>query len=259
MTSIPEPTSMANLANGTWDAWNRLVWYIDSSLNYHNSLYDGLSRRITYAEADTPRDYYYSNQWQILEERIPPNTGVADRQFVWGLRYIDDCIVRDRTTTGTLSERLFAMQDANWNVVAICNTAATVLERYAYTAYGVVLFLNASFVPLSGNASAYAWEILYSGYQYDSAVGLYLVRNRWLDAPLGSWLSRDPLNVGSVPSSVDALLRLLLPTRSSDYAFARSSPLGRVDALGLADDDACKTCSKRSRGFVVVGTLAARF
>ena len=42
-------------------------------------------------------------------------------------------------------------------------------------------FLNGSFAPLSGNVSAYAWETLYCGYRYDAAVGLYLVRNRWLD------------------------------------------------------------------------------
>ena len=103
---------------------------------------------------------------------FPPNTGVADRQFVWGLRYIDDCVLRDRTTTGTLNERLYAMQDANWNVVAICNTSASVLERYAYTAYGVVQFLNGSFTPLSGNASAYEWETLYCSYRYEAATGL---------------------------------------------------------------------------------------
>jgi hypothetical protein len=87
----------------------------------------------------TVRHYYYSDQWQSLEERLgsTPTSAAPDRQFVWGLRYIDDCVLRDRSTTGTINERLYAMQDANWNVVAICNTSAAVLERYAYTAYGV--------------------------------------------------------------------------------------------------------------------------
>ncbi len=44
-----------------------------------------------------------------------------NRQYVWGERYIDDLILRDRDTTGdgTLDERLYALQDANWNVVAV--------------------------------------------------------------------------------------------------------------------------------------------
>ena len=59
----------------------------------------------------------------MLEEYVAATSlTVPDRQFVWGLRYIDDCVLRDRSNGGTLNERLYAMQDANWNVVAICNT-----------------------------------------------------------------------------------------------------------------------------------------
>jgi hypothetical protein len=66
--------------------------------------------------------------------------------------------------------------------VALYNSATSaVVERYAYTPYGVVLFLNNSFDPLSGNVSAYSWETLYCGYRYDATPGLYPVRNRWLN------------------------------------------------------------------------------
>src|SRR5262249_13146584 len=43
----------------------------------------------------TGRHYYYSDSWQVLEERIGP-TDAPERQFVWGLRYLDDLVLRER-------------------------------------------------------------------------------------------------------------------------------------------------------------------
>jgi RHS repeat-associated protein len=182
------------------------------------NIYDGLTRRVQQTVSGTTRNYFYSKQWQSLEERLGTST-TSDRQFVWGLRYIDDCVLRDRSNGGTLNERLFAMQDANWNVVAICNTVASILERYAYTAYGVVQFQSGIFVPLSGNISAYDWETLYCGYRYDSAVGLYLARYRWLFGLLGGWISRDWYRQGG--------------QLTNRYSYVSSCPVSWTDPLGL--------------------------
>jgi hypothetical protein len=43
----------------------------------------------------------------------------VDRQFTCGLRYIDDLVLRDRGV-----ERKYALQDPNWNVVAVLSPAA---------------------------------------------------------------------------------------------------------------------------------------
>ena len=58
---------------------------------------------------------------------------------MWGLRYIDDLILRDRdpNADGTLDERLYAFQDPNWNVIALTDVSGDVQERYAYDAYGM--------------------------------------------------------------------------------------------------------------------------
>ena len=58
------------------------------------------------------------------------------RRYVWGLpTWTTSCC---GTAESPDAERFFALQDANWNVVAIYNASANaVAERFAYTAYGV--------------------------------------------------------------------------------------------------------------------------
>src|SRR5690606_7964917 len=112
MTQMPSPLDVADTLEGGYDPWNRLV-ETDDATTVVVYAYDGLNRRITKASGGSTRHYYYSDQWQVLEERLDSDT-TADRQYVWGLRYIDDLVLRD-----TPSERLYALQDALFNVVAL--------------------------------------------------------------------------------------------------------------------------------------------
>jgi len=105
--------------------------------------------------------------------------------------YIDALVLRDRSDGGSLNERLHAVQDANWNSVAIADTAGAVKERYAYTPFGVVNYMDASWNPLT--ASGYAWTVLFQGMRYESMSGLYPQRMRWYNPLLGSWASRDSI------------------------------------------------------------------
>jgi RHS repeat-associated protein len=218
MTRLPQPLNPSSGYTATWDAWNRLVQLSDGGSVVSAYAYDGLTRRVVATTTAGPRHYYFSVGWQVLEERLgdAPDTATPDRQFVWGGRYIDDCVLRDRSVTGTLDERLYALQDANWTVTSLSNTTGAIQERYAYSAYGVVQFLNAGFAPIS--ASAYSWETLYCGYRYDATIAFYQVRYRWLEPPLGCWLSRDPL--GFVDGDLNA------------YRYCSDSPSIYVDPSG---------------------------
>ena len=135
----------------------------------------------------------YTPSWQCVEERVGVST-TLERQFVWGLRYIDDLVLRDRSTTnnGVINERRYAMQDGNWNTIAICDITGFVSERFAYSAYGTPVFMTGSGVVQA--SSPIGFETLYAGYRWDGTTPqMYYVRNRFLLPTIGTWNRRDPL------------------------------------------------------------------
>ena len=79
----------------------------------------------------------YSSDWQVLEEQV---AGVSKIQYVWSPVYVDAIVLRDRDLDGNpangLEERLYAQQDANYNMTALVSTSGTVLERYVEDPYG---------------------------------------------------------------------------------------------------------------------------
>jgi len=232
MTTVPQPVDPTTSYAATYDAWNRLTKLMNGSDLVQENQYDARNFRNTRKDytagvlAET-RHFYYTSGWQCLEERLgsSPASAAADRQQIWGLRYIDDLILRDRfhsshasssSSSGSPAERLYAIQDGNWNVIALSDALGTIQERFAYTAYGVPLFLNAAFVQQPSSASE--WETLYAGYRHDHATGLQFVRYRILHAILGCWTTRDPLPI----------------TREWDLlSYVFSQPLNQIDPFGL--------------------------
>jgi RHS repeat-associated protein len=234
MTSLPKPSDWNSSYNLTWDAWNRLVRVSERIMAASQTVaeyrYDGRNFRIvkkTYAGGTLAeiRHYFYNSDWQCLEDRLTVvSSGVlssyADRQYVWGLRYIDDLILRDRNSDGNpaadgsyssgsssgsssgvtgnlgftgsgLDERLYCHQDPNWNVVALTNSSGAIVERYGYSAYGKAAILTPAFAARA--TSGYAWDSLYTGRQLDAETGLYHYRNRYYAAEMGRFVSRDPI------------------------------------------------------------------
>lgn len=224
MTTVPQPADPTQSYTATYDAWNRPVKLVDDSTGntVQENVYDGRRFRTVRngysgGTLSETRHFYYTYGWQDVEERVGTSTN-PDRQFVLGLRYIDDVVCRDRDTTGngTLDERLYALQDANWNVIAVLDTAGTVQERCAYQAYGQPVFLNPSYTPRT--SSSFDWETLYCGYRYESPSGLFHVRNRVYHTVLGTWTQRDSWNT--------YLEQNLLQ-------YSNGSPVTYVDPLGL--------------------------
>ena len=228
MTIIPKPADPTNSFAATYDAWNRLVKLEEGVNTLAEYIYDGAKRRVvekTYSggSLDETRHSYYTDpqKWQVIEERLETGGSISsnpDRQFVWGPRYIDDFVLRDRDTdsNGTLDERLYALQDANWNVTVLANASGNVQERYAYSAYGTPRVLTAAFATRA--SSSYDAEVLYAGYRYEHATALYHIRHREYQPEMGCWLQRDPIGYAGDHPDV--------------YRYVENAPVNRVDPSG---------------------------
>jgi RHS repeat-associated protein len=108
---------------------------------------------------------------------------------------VDALVLRDRDADGNpangLEERLYAQQDANWNITALVNPSAHVVERYDYDPYGQATILSPTWAVLG--TSAYVWVYLHQGGRYDSSTGLSNFRGRDYTPSLGRWQQQDPL------------------------------------------------------------------
>src|SRR5262249_8697473 len=155
-----------------FDAWNRLVQGKNGSTTLVAYQYDALNRRVVETASSTTKDLYYSDQWQVLEERVG---GAAQTQYVWSPVYVDALIDRDRDADGQsgngLEERIYAQQDANWNVTALVSASGSVLERYAYDGYGLPSYLAANWT--SQSSTNYVWANGFQGWGYQAEISQY--------------------------------------------------------------------------------------
>jgi len=181
--------------------------------------YDGLNRRVTETVSGTTTDLYYSDQWQVLEKRVGSNT---TERYVWSPVYVDSLVLRDRDTdaNGTLDERLWVQQDANFNVTALVNGSGTVVERYAYDLYGAVTIYDASYTVRT--SSSYGWNVLWQGMVYDSVSGSYKSRERTDISPtLGRPFQPDPIRFAAGDVNF--------------YRWENNGPVSQLDPFGLDD------------------------
>jgi len=174
-----------------YDAWNRLKIVKNSGgSTLATYSYDATGRRVREGRGGTTTDLYYSSQWQVLEERV---SGTATKSYVWSPVYVDAMIARDRDpdSNGSLEERLYAVHDANFNVVALLDTSGNVVERFAYDAFGVFSVLTPAWG--ARGSSSYAWNYLHQGSRWDADGGLYSRRRREYSPTLGRWIQNDPI------------------------------------------------------------------
>ncbi len=228
ITSIASATTPTYDANGNltkdetgktfkFDAWNRLSEVKNSGgTTLATYQWDGLGRRTRETRSGTTTDLYYSAAWQVLEERVSGTTRIS---YAWSPVYVDAMIARDRDSdsNGSLEERLYVAQDANFNVTALIDTSGAAQERFQYDAFGSFTVLTGAWG--SRASSSYAWKYLHQGGRWDADGAVYSFRHREFSPTLGRWLQLDP--IGFTAGDVDMYA-----------AYGNASP-GKLDSSGL--------------------------
>jgi RHS repeat-associated protein len=212
-----------------FDAWNRLVQVSSGGSPVATYSYDAMGRRLQENENSVLRDLYYSSDWQVIEERVPAGQA-GTVQNVWSPVYVDALVLRDRDTNGngTLNERLYVQQDANWNVTAVVSTAGAVQERYVEDPYGKVSFLDSVTWQARGGGtygtSQYAWVYLHQGGRYDTASGLYCFRYRDYSPTLGRWIQVDPLGYAAGDANLYQGWRIIQLRSETPWVCSKALP-----------------------------------
>jgi RHS repeat-associated protein len=194
---------------GKYDAWNRLVEVRDSNDNLIAQYeYNGLNQRIKKTIGSTVTKSFFNENWQELESVT--NNQVTS--YVWGLRYIDDLVLREKG-----EERLYSLADPNWNVIAICDAIGDVQERYTYDAFGKRNVFDEDFTEKT--ETEFDWNRAFTGQVLDSETGLMLYRMRYYDAVFGRFVNRDPIEYWAGDINI--------------YRYVNNNPPSYIDLLGF--------------------------
>jgi YD repeat-containing protein len=216
-------TTDSNGLTLVYDAWNRQVAAKSGGTTLVSYTYDAASNRITRTASSTTTDYYLSSVGQVIEER---QSSTVTSQYVWGLGYVNDLILRDdNSTSGSygksssgLGRRVYVQQDSNFNVTTITDTSGTVLERFINTPYAVVTVLSATW---SATTDSYAWVFRFQGSRFDSVTNQDRMGVRDLGVDSFTWEEADP-TAASYINGADL------------YQVEVNNPIDLVDPTGLA-------------------------
>jgi RHS repeat-associated protein len=205
-----------------FDPWNRLVSASTVAGVVASYAYDALGRRVieSYPGSATTNHLYYSPQWQVIEER-KNGTAVSNlsQQYVWSLAYVDAIVLRDSFSDGFRTQRLYALQNANFDTMGVVDQRGAMQERFEYDPYGSVTYLYPNWVPRNPNESVVGWRYLYQGGRLDSQTGWFGFRNRDLIPSEGRWAERDP--AGIIANDPNA------------YRYVNNAPAALLDPSGL--------------------------
>jgi RHS repeat-associated protein len=219
-----------------YDAWNRQkAVSLSDDTEVASYVYDGLNRRIAKILPNISTmlssvNYYYNENWQIIEERSETVGGVTNtsssNEYIWSPRYVDSPIVQfhdgnsdgdcDPTTDSGDTIRYYT-SDANHNITTTITIGhvSTETQHVAYTAYGQAKVYDSTWTTSTDPTTD---GPLYCGYFFDAETANSLARTRYYSVTIAAWFTRDP---------IQADLNL--------YRYVGNNPTNLTDPTGLED------------------------
>ena len=241
-----------NLTRNAGDTLDRYTWDFDNRLASADVdqdgtaecgyQYDALGRRVSKTvpdgEGSATTVFVYDGQQVVVEYAADTMPASPERKFVYA-KYIDEPVMM-LSTSGAATTPYYYHQNSLYSVAAMSDASGTVVERYAYSAYGKPIFLDAAATLLDPQASTIANPYLFTGRRLDEETGLYYYRARMYDSELGRFVGRDPIGYrGGI----------------NYYAYVVSTPLRYPDPLGLAPLEDIPGCSTKHWQYTDTKTL----
>jgi RHS repeat-associated protein len=217
-----ENGNLRTIANRTftYDWADHLVDVHDGANGVATYTYDALGRRQTKTVSGVVTRYVYAGAW-LLEEYVN-GTLEAVHDYADGAdelvrtRRVDHADVNNNGNTTELVS-LYAHTDRLGSVTHLTNSAGTVVESYAYSAYGkpTIYDKNGNVVASSPTNSSR----MFTARELDAETGLYYYRARHYEPDTGTFLQEDPLRFDG---GIDL------------FEYAASSPTNLSDPSGMA-------------------------
>ena len=188
----------------TWDKSNRMVAAQSPSGDRHTFAYDAAGRRVSKETATATAKYIRDFNRILLE------TDAGDATQVLYTASPGD--FGNLISEYDQSNSSFHLYDALGSTEALTDAAQSVIDRYAYRAFGL-LELH------SGSSPSPFTFVGRQGYFYEPSLGLYYINARWYDPVTGRWLSEDPIGYAAGDANL--------------YRYVGNGPVSAVDPSGL--------------------------
>ena len=192
----------------SWNSSNQLTQASSSDGTVVVFAYDALGKRISKTSNGTTIEWIYDGNDILLEYQ----NSILTSHYTHGSN-IDEPLVKSDVTTGS---SYYYHADGLGSIVSVIDSLGDVVESYRYSSFGVPTIFNGDGEEIA--ESAINNPFLFTSREFDSETNLYYYRDRYYDASLGIFVSKDPIGFDDGPNR---------------YSYVHNNPINFTDPFGL--------------------------